>query len=183
MNRRSTAAPRRKPIWKKPRADFKRNKELFNHKLISESDFIGFKTALDIANAQLDSSLHQVDMARASVASAEDSLSKTIIVSPRDGTVSRLKSQVGERVLGTVQNAGTEIMTIADLNEMENTRGHRRNGRCPNSARPKSAVGRGCFQRPEIYRHRHANRQFLQRFRPDRCRRLHQQPIAGGDEI
>jgi HlyD family secretion protein len=74
---------------------------------------------LDVARAQLDSAGDQVEMARASVASAQDSLSKTTIVSPLDGTVSRLNSQVGERVLGTVQNAGTEIMTIADLNEME----------------------------------------------------------------
>jgi HlyD family secretion protein len=103
----------------KAEADFKRNQELFKRKLISESDFIGFKTALDVARAQLDSAGDQVEMAKASVASAQDSLSKTTIISPLDGTVSRLNSQVGERVLGTVQNAGTEIMTIADLNEME----------------------------------------------------------------
>ena len=58
-------------------------------------------------------------MAKASVDSAQDSLDKTTIVSPLTGTVSKLNSQLGERVLGTVQNAGTEIMTIADLNEME----------------------------------------------------------------
>ncbi len=100
-------------------ADFKRNEELFDRKLISEADYIGFKTSCDIARAQLNSSVHQVEMAQASVASADEQLAKTTIVSPLDGTVCRLKSQVGERVLGTVQNAGTEIMTIADLNEME----------------------------------------------------------------
>jgi HlyD family secretion protein len=103
----------------KAEADYKRNRELFDNKLISEADYIGFKTGLDIARAQLDSSVHQVEMALASVASADEQLAKTTIVSPIDGTVSRLKSQVGERVLGTVQNAGTDIMTIADLNEME----------------------------------------------------------------
>src|SRR5438876_213727 len=51
--------------------------------------------------------------------SAEDSLTKTKIVSPITGTISKLNSQLGERVLGTVQNMGTEIMTVADLNEME----------------------------------------------------------------
>jgi HlyD family secretion protein len=61
----------------------------------------------------------QVDMAKATLASAEDQLAKTTIVSPLDGTVSKLNSQLGERVLGTVQNLGTEVMTIADLNEME----------------------------------------------------------------
>ena len=38
---------------------------------------------------------------------------------PLDGTVSKLNSQVGERVVGTATMAGTEVMTIADLNEME----------------------------------------------------------------
>jgi HlyD family secretion protein len=103
----------------KAEADYKRNRELFDRKLISEADYIGFKTSRDIARAQLNSSVHQVEMAQASVASAEEQLAKATIVAPLNGTVSRLKSQVGERVLGTVQNAGTEIMTIADLNEME----------------------------------------------------------------
>ena len=103
----------------KAEADYKRNRELFDRKLISEADYIGFKTGRDIARAQLNSSVHQVEMAQASVASADEQLAKTTITSPLSGTVSRLKSQVGERVLGTVQNAGTEIMTIADLNEME----------------------------------------------------------------
>ena len=46
-------------------------------------------------------------------------LTKTTIVSPLDGTISKLNSQLGERVLGTVQFAGTEIMVISDLNQME----------------------------------------------------------------
>jgi HlyD family secretion protein len=58
-------------------------------------------------------------MARANLASADEQLAKTTIVSPLTGTVSKLNSQLGERVLGTVQNMGTEIMTVADLNEME----------------------------------------------------------------
>jgi HlyD family secretion protein len=58
-------------------------------------------------------------MAHASLASAEEELAKTTIASPLTGTVSKLNSEVGERVLGTVQNIGTEVMTISDLNEME----------------------------------------------------------------
>jgi HlyD family secretion protein len=103
----------------KAEADYKRNEELFNHKLISDSDFIGFKVARDIARAELESATNQVEMAKASVDSARDSLDKTTIFSPVDGTISQLNSQLGERVLGTVQNAGTEIMTISDLNAME----------------------------------------------------------------
>jgi HlyD family secretion protein len=100
-------------------ADFQRNQDLFNRKLISESDYIGFKVAQEQAKAQLDSAVDQVAVAKANVDSAEDSLNKTTIVSPLDGTISQLNSQLGERVLGTVQNAGTDIMIIADLNAME----------------------------------------------------------------
>jgi HlyD family secretion protein len=103
----------------KAAADFKRNKDLWDHKLISEADYVGFKAAFDVCKAQVDSALHQVDSAKATVASAQDSLDKTTIVAPMTGTISKLNSRLGERVLGTVQNLGTEIMTIADLNEME----------------------------------------------------------------
>ncbi len=100
-------------------ADYRRNSELFSNKLLDESDFIGFKVARDVAYAQLQSATNQVDMARAGVDSAQDSLNKTTIYSPLDGTISVLNSQLGERVLGTIQNAGTEIMTISDLSQME----------------------------------------------------------------
>ena len=103
----------------KAQADYDRNLELFNHKLISESDFIGFKAARDVARAQLDSADDQVHVAMANLDSAREQLKRTTIVSPLDGTVSKLNSQVGERVLGTVQNAGTIIMIISDLNQME----------------------------------------------------------------
>jgi HlyD family secretion protein len=103
----------------KAQADYVRNKDLFEHKLLSEADFIGFKASYVIAKAQLESSLHQVENAKAQVASAQDSLDKTIINSPLTATVSKLSLQLGERVAGNTMMAGTEIMTIADLNEME----------------------------------------------------------------
>ncbi len=100
-------------------ADFKRNQELFNDKLLAESDYIGFKVALDVGRAQLDAANHAVEVAKASVDSAQDSFDKTTITAPMDGTITVLNSQLGERVLGTVQNTGTEIMTISDLSAME----------------------------------------------------------------
>ena len=103
----------------KAQADYDRNLELFHQKLLSESDFIGFKSARDVAKAQLDSADDQVNVAKALVDSAQDSLNKTTIVSPLDGTISKLNSQLGERVLGTAQFAGTEILVISDLNQME----------------------------------------------------------------
>jgi HlyD family secretion protein len=103
----------------KAEADYTRNKQLFDSKLLSESDYVGFKVARDIALAEVDSAGNQVTMAQAAVDSAKDSMAKTTIVSPLDGTISQLNSQLGERVLGTAQNEGTAIMTIADLDNME----------------------------------------------------------------
>jgi HlyD family secretion protein len=104
---------------RKCEAEFKRNQNLFRQKLVSDSVFDEAQAAYDVAKAQLDSAVHQVDVAQAAVDSARDSLEKTTIVAPLSGTISKLNSRLGERVLGTVQNVGTEIMTIADLNEME----------------------------------------------------------------
>jgi HlyD family secretion protein len=104
---------------RKEEAEFKRNEDLFRHKLISDSAFDEARASRDLAVAQFESAGDQVEVARAGVDSARDSLEKTTIVSPLSGTVSKLNSELGERVLGTVQNVGTEIMTIADLNEME----------------------------------------------------------------
>jgi HlyD family secretion protein len=81
--------------------------------------FLEFKTAFDVAKASFRSSEHQVEVARAALARADEELAKTTIASPITGTVSKLNSQLGERVVGTAMMTGTEIMTLADLNEME----------------------------------------------------------------
>jgi HlyD family secretion protein len=104
---------------RKAEAEFKRNEDLYRDKLISGSAFDEVTANYDVARAQLQSAIHQVEVARASLASAEDALAKTTIVSPITGTVSKLNSEVGERVVGTATMAGTEVMTIADLNTME----------------------------------------------------------------
>jgi HlyD family secretion protein len=104
---------------RKAAAEFKRNQDLFRNKLVSDSAFDEVQAAYDMAKAQVQSAGDQVDMAKAQVDSAKDSLDKTTITSPLQGTISKLNSRLGERVLGTVQNVGTEIMTISDLNEME----------------------------------------------------------------
>jgi HlyD family secretion protein len=103
----------------KAEAEYKRNLELFENKLVSDSVFLDFKTTYEVAKLQYENAIHQEDQAKFGLDKAMDDLSKTTILSPMDGTVSRLESQLGERVLGTSFNQGTEIMTIADLNEME----------------------------------------------------------------
>jgi HlyD family secretion protein len=100
-------------------ADFKRNEELAKSKLISASVFQEYSTAYQISKLRLQNAVHQADQARFALDKANDELAKTTIRSPIDGTVTRLKSQLGERVLGTSFNMGTEIMTVARLDEME----------------------------------------------------------------
>ncbi len=99
--------------------EYKRNAELFKAKLISDSDFLAAKTAYDVAKSTLDASIEQISIARAQLDSAEADLSKTTVYSPLTGTISKLNSQLGERVVGTAQMAGTDIMIVADLNAME----------------------------------------------------------------
>ena len=103
----------------KAESDFKRNEELSKAKLISASVFMEFKNHYDIARLRLDNSIHTVNQSRFALDKAIDDLAKTTIASPIDGTVTKLKSQLGERVLGTSFNMGTEMMTVAKLDEME----------------------------------------------------------------
>ena len=104
---------------RKAEIEEKRNKELLSNKLISESVFLEMKTASEVARATFQSSEHQVNVAKASLSRADEELAKTTIVSPIAGTVSKLNSQLAERVVGTAMMTGTEVMVVADLNEME----------------------------------------------------------------
>ena len=104
---------------KKAEQDFKQANDLYEKKLISDSEFIAAQTNLNVARADYESSLAQIRRAEGSVTQAEDQLSKTAIYSPMDGTISSLTSEVGERVVGTGQFAGTEIMRVANLADME----------------------------------------------------------------
>ncbi len=103
----------------KAEAEFKRAAELFTKKLISESEYDSARTGLDAARAVVASSGHQVEQAAAFLKKAQEDLLKTTILAPMDGTVSKLISEKGERVVGTGMMAGTEIMTIAELSAME----------------------------------------------------------------
>jgi len=103
----------------KAQAEFNRNNGLFNEGLISESIHTEISTTYEIAKAGRQSSLHRVEMAQAALVRAEEELLKTTIVAPVDGTISQLNSKLGERVVGTAQQAGTDVMTIVGLDEME----------------------------------------------------------------
>ncbi|MCX8108982.1 MAG: efflux RND transporter periplasmic adaptor subunit, partial [Verrucomicrobiae bacterium] len=100
-------------------AEFRRIEALYRDSLVSESVYVEAKTSYEMAKAQVQSAVHQVEMAEAALRRAEEDLRKTTITSPLDGVVIRLNSQLGERVVGTAMMAGTDIMVIADLTEME----------------------------------------------------------------
>ncbi len=104
---------------KKAELELKRANELAASKLISESDLLTAQTSFDVMKASHDTSMHQVEQAAATRAKAEDDLAKTTIYAPMSGIVTKLRSQRGERVVGTALMAGTEIMTVADLGAME----------------------------------------------------------------
>ena len=87
--------------------------------MISESEFVAAQTADDVAKSTYETSMHEIERAEAGSSQARDQLSKTIINSPIDGTVTVLNSKLGERVVATNQFAGTEVMRVADLSHME----------------------------------------------------------------
>lgn len=104
---------------RKAELEFERQARLYRDQLISESVFLEYQTALEVARAQLQHAEHQVEVARAALARAEEELAKTTIYAPISGTISKLSVERGERVAGNTMMAGTELMTIADLSNME----------------------------------------------------------------
>lgn len=115
-----------KSQFEKAKLTYDRNKKLFDEKLISASDWETVKSAYEVAKAEVDAAEqslsgadYNIRSAEASVKEAQDNLRKTSIFAPVDGTISKLNVEKGERVVGTSQMAGTEMMTLANLNEME----------------------------------------------------------------
>jgi HlyD family secretion protein len=105
---------------------YKRSKELFDKKVLTVAEFEQAKANYDGAKASLEAARQNVVgsqfglvQSQASVKEAQDNLAKTTIYAPVDGVVSKLSIELGERVLGTQQFAGTEIMTISDLSKMD----------------------------------------------------------------
>ncbi|TAK67596.1 MAG: efflux RND transporter periplasmic adaptor subunit, partial [Bacteroidetes bacterium] len=93
-------------------SEYKRAQDLFRKGLIAESELEQAKTSFDMSKAQ-----H--DQAYAAVTQAQEDVRKTTIYSPMVGTISQLNIEQGERVLGTSQFQGTNVMTVADLSRME----------------------------------------------------------------
>jgi len=105
---------------------YDRNKKLFADKVISASDFEQFASNYDVAKQDVESAkanvsaaLYNIKSAEANMRDAAENLRKTTIFAPVSGIISLLNVEVGERVVGTSQMAGTEMMRIANLSNME----------------------------------------------------------------
>ncbi len=107
-------------------ATYTRNKKLFDQKVISQLEFeqgeASFKSAkatLDAATASTSGGKYGVQGAQAGLTQAQENLLKTTISAPTGGIISELNVKKGERVVGTAQMAGTEMLTIADMSRIE----------------------------------------------------------------
>ena len=101
------------------KSSYERNKTLFQKGIISKSDWDKAVATYEVAKATKQSAYFNVQSASASVNEAKDNLGRTIIYAPADGTISMLNVELGERVLGTQQMTGTELLRVANLNNME----------------------------------------------------------------
>jgi HlyD family secretion protein len=104
---------------KKFQLELNRIKELFNKGLASQVDLESAQTNYDATVAQMNTIRAQINQQKASLSSVQYDLSKTTIMSPMSGTVTQLNNELGEKVLGTSFNIGSQIMTISDLSRME----------------------------------------------------------------
>jgi HlyD family secretion protein len=119
LNSARSASVRNRAELAKAEQDYQRAQNLYNAKLLPESDRNTAQTQFDMAKAALESSLFEIQRAEGALRQISDALSKTTIYAPSDGTISSLTSRLGERVVGTSQFAGTEMMRIANLDNME----------------------------------------------------------------
>lgn len=105
--------------FKEAKASYDRSKTLYEKGIISRSDWDKAVASFEVAKANKESAYYNVQSANATVKEAKDNLGRTTIYAPADGTISSLGVELGERVLGTQQMTGTEILRVANLDNME----------------------------------------------------------------
>ena len=107
-------------------AAYTRNKQLYTDKVLSQAEYDMAKSAYAIAQSEVKAAQERISAARfgiqnsqATLTEANKTLGRTSIYAPSNGVVSALNNEKGERVVGTAQMAGTEIMVISNFNNME----------------------------------------------------------------
>ena len=102
------------------RNNFERAQKNFGQKIIPAAELDRARAAYEAAQANVAASEQRIEQARAGVAAAQDTLSKTTIRAPMDGIVTALPVEEGEvAVIGTMNNPGTKLLTIADMAVVE----------------------------------------------------------------
>ena len=119
LNSARAASARNRAELSKAESEYRRIESLYRSGLTSETDRSTARTAYEGAKAALDSAMYEIQRAEGALRQINEALSKTTIYAPGSGTISSLTSRVGERVVGTSQFAGTEVMRVADLDHME----------------------------------------------------------------
>lgn len=125
-NNYSEMAEQAKAQFEQAQSNYERNKKLYDDKVISAMEFeqakatyLGAKASYEGSRANVSGGRFGVQGASASLNQARENLRKTTIIAPRSGIISALNVKLGERVVGTAQMAGTEMLTIADMNRIE----------------------------------------------------------------
>ncbi len=111
----------RKATLDQVRSEYNRTKELFEKGLASESQLEQAKASFLQAEGAYEAQKSTVLQAQESLREAKENLAKTEILAPFDGTISDLNVELSERVLGSSFSQGTQLMTVADLSQMEAT--------------------------------------------------------------
>lgn len=119
LNASRAAYKQQEAQYNKAKQNFERNKKLYELKTISEMEYENACAEKDVALQQLHSAKYNISSAEAQLREQKENLVKTTIYAPMDGIVSKLSVEKGERVVGTTQMAGTEMLRIADFSAME----------------------------------------------------------------
>jgi HlyD family secretion protein len=112
-------AARARAEYLRAEADLARQQSLFDRGVVPEAEIEAAQTRFQVAQASLEAAEYRIRSAEASLSQAADQLRRTAIHAPMTGTVSMLNVELGQRVVGTAQMIGTEIMRIAELDQME----------------------------------------------------------------
>jgi HlyD family secretion protein len=115
---RASSAQRRAELLQ-AELDLARIGDLFEKGFVTQDELDQSRTRVEVSRAALEAATYQIERQEMQLREASDKLAKASIFSPITGTVTRLNSEIGDRVVGTGQFAGTEILRVADLNNME----------------------------------------------------------------
>lgn len=119
-------AAQAKAQYDQAKLNYDRNVQLYKDKVISALEFeqlkmqyLSAKASYEAALSSADGGQYNISGARANLSQAQENLRRTTIIAPTSGIISQLNVKLGERVVGTAQMAGTEMLTIADMSRIE----------------------------------------------------------------